>query len=63
VSIWIDHQQSSLRLWSLTLIGVCLTPTLIWLVQRRSLRRRQPKPMPAAQPVSPERVYLDLEVA
>ena len=29
VSLWIDHPQSSMRLWSLTLIGVCITPVMI----------------------------------
>ena len=24
-----DHPQSSMRLWSLTLIGVCITPVVI----------------------------------
>jgi cellulose synthase/poly-beta-1,6-N-acetylglucosamine synthase-like glycosyltransferase len=33
-SVWIDHPQSSMRLWSLTLIFVCLMPLVIWRVQR-----------------------------
>jgi hypothetical protein len=48
VSLVIDHSQSSLRLWSLMLIGACLTPTLIWLVQRRTQRRRAAAPVAVA---------------
>ena len=29
VSLWMDHPQSSMRLWSLTLIGVCIAPVMI----------------------------------
>jgi hypothetical protein len=39
-SLWIDHPQSSLRLWSITLILVCLTPALIWSAQSYAHRRR-----------------------
>jgi cellulose synthase/poly-beta-1,6-N-acetylglucosamine synthase-like glycosyltransferase len=39
-SLWIDHPQSSMRLWSITLILVCLTPALIWSAQRYAHRRR-----------------------
>jgi cellulose synthase/poly-beta-1,6-N-acetylglucosamine synthase-like glycosyltransferase len=39
-SLWIDHPQSSLRLWSITLILVCLTPALIWFAQSYAQRRR-----------------------
>lgn len=38
VSVFINRPQSSMRLWSLTLIGVCLMPALIVLTDR--LRRR-----------------------
>lgn len=34
VSVWMNHPQSSMRLWSLTLIGVCATPALIALIKR-----------------------------
>jgi cellulose synthase/poly-beta-1,6-N-acetylglucosamine synthase-like glycosyltransferase len=34
VSLFIDLPQSNMRLWSLTLIGVCLTPALIVLSRR-----------------------------
>jgi cellulose synthase/poly-beta-1,6-N-acetylglucosamine synthase-like glycosyltransferase len=60
MSLWIDHPQSSMRLWSLTLILVCLMPSLIWLGQRQSERRRRadakdakavlPEPSLAAEP-------------
>ncbi|MGZ4202046.1 MAG: glycosyltransferase family 2 protein [Thermoleophilaceae bacterium] len=55
VSLWIDHPQSSMRLWSLTLILVCLTPSLIWLGQTRAARRRleAAKPAEAALPERP----------
>ncbi len=55
MSIWIDHPQSSMRLWSLTLILVCLTPSLIWLGQARAARRRleAAKPAEAALPERP----------
>jgi cellulose synthase/poly-beta-1,6-N-acetylglucosamine synthase-like glycosyltransferase len=39
-SLWIDHPQSSMRLWSITLILVCLTPPLIWSAQSYAHRRR-----------------------
>jgi cellulose synthase/poly-beta-1,6-N-acetylglucosamine synthase-like glycosyltransferase len=39
-SLWIDHPQSSLRLWSIGLILVCLTPALIWSTQSYAHRRR-----------------------
>jgi glycosyl transferase family 2 len=39
-SLWIDHPQSSLRLWSITLILVCLAPALIWFAQSYAHRRR-----------------------
>jgi hypothetical protein len=39
-SLAIDHQQSSMRLWSITLIVVCLTPALIWFGQNYARRRR-----------------------
>ena len=52
-SLWIDHPQSSMRLWSLTLILVCLTPSLIWLAQRQAERRRRPA-VQAAKAVRPE---------
>jgi cellulose synthase/poly-beta-1,6-N-acetylglucosamine synthase-like glycosyltransferase len=38
VSLWIDHPQSSMRLWSLTLIGVCLTPGTIAIATKARLR-------------------------
>ena len=55
MSIWIDHPQSSMRLWSLTLILVCLTPSLIWLGQTRAARRRLKAagPADAARPEHP----------
>ncbi|MGZ4200601.1 MAG: glycosyltransferase family 2 protein [Thermoleophilaceae bacterium] len=59
-SLWIDHPQSSLRLWSLTLIAVCLMPLLIWRAQRAGSRRAEPKPGPAE---SDERWPLELEAA
>jgi cellulose synthase/poly-beta-1,6-N-acetylglucosamine synthase-like glycosyltransferase len=40
VSLWMNHAQSSMRLWSLTLICVCLTPSSIALTSRARLRRR-----------------------
>ena len=39
-SLWIDHPQSSLRLWSIALILVCLTPALISAAQSCVRRRR-----------------------
>jgi cellulose synthase/poly-beta-1,6-N-acetylglucosamine synthase-like glycosyltransferase len=39
-SLWIDHPQSSLRLWSIALILVCLTPALIWSAHSYAHRRR-----------------------
>jgi cellulose synthase/poly-beta-1,6-N-acetylglucosamine synthase-like glycosyltransferase len=50
LSIWIDHPQSSMRLWSSGLILVCLTPMIIWLIQRRARRPRRPRPLPADAP-------------
>jgi cellulose synthase/poly-beta-1,6-N-acetylglucosamine synthase-like glycosyltransferase len=39
VSLWMDHPQSSMRLWSLTLIAVCLTPGAIAIGGRRGRQR------------------------
>jgi cellulose synthase/poly-beta-1,6-N-acetylglucosamine synthase-like glycosyltransferase len=39
-SLWIDQPQSSLRLWSVALIVVCVTPALIWSAQTYAHRRR-----------------------
>jgi hypothetical protein len=44
-SLWIDHPQSSMRLWSITLILVCLAPTLIWFAQSYAHRRRTHLPL------------------
>jgi cellulose synthase/poly-beta-1,6-N-acetylglucosamine synthase-like glycosyltransferase len=41
-SVWMNHPQSNMRLWSLTLIVVCLTPGAIALIRNvRSSRRRK----------------------
>jgi len=40
VSLWMNHPQSGMRLWSLTLICVCLTPLAIVLVSRARFGRR-----------------------
>jgi cellulose synthase/poly-beta-1,6-N-acetylglucosamine synthase-like glycosyltransferase len=39
-SLWIDHPQSSLRLWSIGLILVCLAPAVIWSAEGYAHRRR-----------------------
>ncbi len=38
MSLWIDHPQSSMRLWSLTLIMVCLMPPIVAITQAVSSR-------------------------
>jgi cellulose synthase/poly-beta-1,6-N-acetylglucosamine synthase-like glycosyltransferase len=40
-SLWMDHPQSSMRLWSLTLICVCLTPPAIAFTKSARVRRRR----------------------
>ena len=40
VSVRLDRPQSGMRLWSLTLIVVCLTPLLLSLLERRRGRQR-----------------------
>ena len=39
-SLLIDHPQSSMRLWSIALIAVCLMPALIWAAQASTRRLR-----------------------
>jgi cellulose synthase/poly-beta-1,6-N-acetylglucosamine synthase-like glycosyltransferase len=49
-SAWMDHPQSSMRLWSLTLVCVCLTPATIAFARRArsSARARREAPADAA---------------
>jgi len=59
VSLWMNHPQSSMRLWSLTLILVCLTPAIIALADLAARRRRGARRgtlvalAPDVSPVSP----------
>jgi hypothetical protein len=41
VSLWMNHPQSSMRLWSLTLICVCLTPPAIAFTKSARIRGRR----------------------
>jgi cellulose synthase/poly-beta-1,6-N-acetylglucosamine synthase-like glycosyltransferase len=52
VSLWLNRPQSSMRLWSLTLIGVCLTPAVITIARRvhESRRRSRASREPAVAP-------------
>ena len=52
-SLWMNHPQSSMRLWSLTLIAVCLTPLTITLTSRALLRRRTAPARETAAKVTP----------
>jgi len=50
-SVWLHHPALSMRLWSLTLVGLCLTPATIALVRRltASARARRELPAPPAE--------------
>jgi len=53
-SMWVNRPQTSMRLWSLTLIVVCLTPwtisTLMRTRQRLAASRREASPKPKLMP-------------
>jgi cellulose synthase/poly-beta-1,6-N-acetylglucosamine synthase-like glycosyltransferase len=62
-SIVIDHPQSSMRFWSSGLIVVCLTPMLIWLIQRFARRPRRPRRQPVEAPRTEQALKPELEAA
>jgi len=71
-SLLVNRPQTSMRLWSLTLIGVCLTPWTVSLLMRTRQRlaagrravSRKPMLVPSASPaMEPSNVLTQSEAA